>query len=198
MREVFLQIAGELEEKDLQFREMLAEKTTIDTARETWSVTREVGEFLYHLVLDKQPKHIVEVGMSQGYSTVWLAEAAREYGGKVTTIEIEESKIIAARERFDALGYQDTVTVLEGDARIILEKWTGPIDFLFLDAIKRDYITYLRSIERQLTKNAVVVADDVIEWRRKLDDFFDYIEGNSSYQVSVLELGHGVCLAERT
>lgn len=197
MRKEFEQIAKELEEKDAWFRDVLSKKTTIDTSLETWSVSRDVAEKLYSLVLAHKPQHIVEVGMSQGYSTIWLAEAAKSYGGKVTTIEIEESKIAAARNYFDQLGFQDTVTIIHGNAGEVLKNWTEPIDFLFLDAVKREYITCLQLAEQHMPIGGIAVADDVIEWRRKLDEFFDYIASKPEFESEILPLGHGLCILKK-
>lgn len=194
MREEFEQIAKELEDKDVWFRDVLSRKTTIDTSLETWSVSRDVAEFLYNTVMEKKPERIVEVGMSQGYSTIWLAEAAKNYGGKVDTIEIEPSKIIAARERFSRLGYDDTVTIHVGNALDVLAGWKDSVDLLFLDAVKREYIAYVKTVEHLFVPGTCIIADDVTEWRRKLDEFFDYIEANSNYISEVLPLGHGVCM----
>lgn len=192
MRADFERIAKELEEKDAWFRDVLSKKTTIDTSLETWSVTRDVAEKLYDLVLAHKPMHIVEVGMSQGYSTIWLAEAAKSYGGVVTTIEIEESKITTARKYFDQLGFQDTITIVQGNACEVLKQWSEPINFLFLDAVKREYVTCLQVVEHCIPPGGVVVADDVVEWRRKLDEFFSYIEGGGQYVGETISLGHGL------
>lgn len=197
MREEFKQIAKELEDKDAWFRDVLSKKTTIDTALETWSVTREVAEKLYSLVLEHKPKHILEVGMSQGYSTIWLAEAAESYGGKVTTIEIEESKIATARNYFDQLGFEKTIRIIHGNACEVLREWHEPVDFLFLDAVKREYVICLELLDPHIPSGGIVVADDVVEWRRKLDDFFAYIAEGARYHGETLPLGHGVYIAQK-
>lgn len=197
MREEFIRVANELEDKDAWFRDVLSKKTTIDTSLETWSVTRDVAEKIYHLVLEHKPKHIVEVGMSQGYSTIWLAEAAKSYGGVVTTIEIEESKIATARNYFDQLGFQDTINIVHGNACDVLKKWTESVEFLFLDAVKREYIACLQSVERLIPPGGIVIADDVVEWRRKLDEFFEYIEKGGLYDGETISLGHGLFIGRK-
>ncbi len=197
MREEFKQIAKELEEKDVWFRDVLSKKTTIDTSLETWSVTRDVAEKLYSLVLEHKPQHIVEVGMSQGYSTIWLAEAAQTYGGKVTTIEIEESKIEAARHYFDQLGFHETISIFPGNACDVLKEWKQPVDFLFLDAVKREYVTCLSLLDPFIPVGGIVIADDVIEWRRKLDEFFAYIQEGNRYTGETISLGHGLFIGQK-
>ena len=38
-------------------------------------------------------RRVLEIGTSNGYSTLWLADAARAIGGAVTTIELSEYKV---------------------------------------------------------------------------------------------------------
>ncbi|MBI2436680.1 MAG: class I SAM-dependent methyltransferase [Candidatus Magasanikbacteria bacterium] len=195
MRPEFVQITSELEKHDAWFRDVLSQKTTLPTEMESWSVTRDVAEKLYELALKYTPKHIVEVGTSLGYSTIWLAEASREYGGFVDTLENEASKILKAQETFDRLGYKN-VQIHFGDAIEILKNWSSPVDFVFLDARKREYVRQVQLLEPYLTKNASIIADDVTEWRRKLDEFFAYL-GSGNYTYEILELGHGLLVAQK-
>ena len=37
------------------------------------NIQRELGEFLYFLTIETSAKNIVELGTSNGYSTLWLA-----------------------------------------------------------------------------------------------------------------------------
>src|SRR3989304_1497035 len=100
------------------------------------SVTPEVGRFLHLLVKLTGARRILEVGMSGGYSTIWLASAAREKDGRGTTLELLPAKIERARHNFAAAGLQDIITIVAGDARQTLARLEGPFDLTFLDAEK--------------------------------------------------------------
>ncbi len=52
-------------------------------------------------------RRILETGTSHGYSTIWLAWAARGTDGHVTTIERAADKIAMARANFDRVGLAD-------------------------------------------------------------------------------------------
>jgi cephalosporin hydroxylase len=56
------------------------------------------------IVEESEARAILEVGTSYGYSTVWLAEAARATGGIVTSLELQQRKIDYARAAYDRLG----------------------------------------------------------------------------------------------
>jgi predicted O-methyltransferase YrrM len=196
MREKFLQAVAQLEYEDRLFQASLSSKVMMATSLETWAVAREVAEKLFELVLLYKPQTIVEVGTSLGYSTMWLAEAARSYGGKIITLEHEESKIKKTQELFDYLELQNTVTLIHTDAKDFLKNFTGQIDFLFLDALKRDYLEYIKLAEKNLQTHSIVCADDVVTWKRKVEDFLNHMQAGE-YQTEILELGHGLLIAKK-
>ncbi len=197
MRAIFLDAVKQLEYEDELFQDALSSKVTLATSLETWAVARPVAERLYELVQKYKPANIMEVGTSLGYSTIWMAEAAREYGGKIITLEHEPTKIAKTQKLFDELDLQNTITMIETDAEKFLESFDKQIDFLFLDAMKREYIDYIKLSEKNMPLGSLLVADDVVTWRRKLDEFFEYIENSGKYKIQVLELGHGLLLAEK-
>jgi predicted O-methyltransferase YrrM len=197
MRSEFLEAVAQLEYEDALFQDALSSQVMMATSLETWAVARPVAEKLYDLVLKYKPATILEVGTSLGYSTIWIAEAARQYGGKIITLEHETSKILKTQKLFDELELQNTVILIETDARKFLESFDKQIDFLFLDAMKREYIDYIKLAERNMPSGALLLADDVVTWRRKLDNFFEYIESSGKYTNEIFEIGHGLLLAEK-
>ena len=64
--------------------------TITDRPRQMLNITRDTGEFLAVLVQAMSARRVLEIGTSNGYSTLWLAEAARTIGGAVTTVEQAE------------------------------------------------------------------------------------------------------------
>ena len=97
-------------------------------------VTPEVGRFLHTLVLATRPRSIVEIGTSGGYSTVWLATAARALAASVVTLEIDPAKVRRATASLREAGVDGVATIVEGDAFTYLRERREPIDFVFLDA----------------------------------------------------------------
>src|SRR5437762_10776533 len=74
--------------------------TITDRPRRMLNITRDTGEFLSVLVLAMDARRVLEIGTSNGYSTLWLADAARRIGGAVTTVEMSEFKIGMAKQNF--------------------------------------------------------------------------------------------------
>src|SRR3989338_11439941 len=78
-------------------------------------IPEETGKFFYILVSSIKPKNILEIGTCIGYSAIWLAEAAKKHGGKVTTIEIDKEDAGIAIENFRKANLNN-ISLINGDA----------------------------------------------------------------------------------
>ena len=104
------------------------------------NVTPDTGRLLWILVRLARPRHILEVGTSNGYSTIWLADAARAVGGHVVTLETNPDKARLARENIARAGVADVVEIVEGPAQETLARLAGPFEIVFLDADRASYL----------------------------------------------------------
>ncbi len=156
------------------------------------NIPPETGEFFHILVLISKAKNILEVGTSNGYSTIWLGEAAKQNKGKVTTIEISEHKVKMAAENFKRAKIGKIIKILQGDALQEIPKLKGGFDFLFLDAIKEDYINYFKLVYPKLTKNAIIVADNAIMFEKYMKVYLDYVRHNENLRSVLVPIGSGV------
>lgn len=140
-----------------------------------FNISRKTGEFLEKLVKEHKPKNILEIGTSNGYSTIWLAVAGDEVGAAVTTIETEQEKIDLAKENFKKAGLKN-IKIIKGPALEILPKLKQRFDFVFLDAVKSEYIDYLKLLLPKLKKPAIVTAHNIISAREKLKDYLEFVK----------------------
>ena len=124
------------------------------------ALTREQGEYLYDLLLDKQPKSIVEFGTSFGISTLYLGAAAKAYGGKVISTELLSEKCRVAQQNFEEAGLADCIDLREGDALQTLSQSPEQIDFLLMDGWNDLYLPLLKMLEPRLTKGALIYTDN--------------------------------------
>ena len=157
-----------------------------------FNIPAATGKFFYNLVLVSKAKNILEVGTSNGYSTIWLAEAAKQNRGKVTTIEISESKVRMAKENFERAKLNNTIKIIHGDALKEIPKLREKYDFMFIDAIKSDYINYLKLNEKNLEKNSIIVADNAIIFKDKMNHYLNYLQNNKNYSSILVPIGTGV------
>jgi len=156
-----------------------------------FNIPASTGKFFYNLVLISKAKNILEVGTSNGYSTIWLAEAVKKNNGKVTTIEISDFKVKIAKENFKRSKLSN-IKIIQGDALKEIPKLKEKYDFMFIDAIKKDYINYLKLAEKNLKKESIIVADNAIMFKDKMKDYLNYVEKNKNYSSVLVPIGSGV------
>lgn len=158
-------------------------------------ITPDVGRLLHTLVLAARPRAIIEIGTSGGYSTIWLATAARDVGASVTTLEIDPVKVRLANANLHAAGVDDVATVAEGDAFAHLRTRAEPADFVFLDAEKEDYLAFFELIVPLLPPGGVLVADNLLSHAGDLAPFRDRALAHQELSAVVVPIGRGELLA---
>ena len=133
------------------------------------------------LVESSKAKRGVEVGTATGYGAILMGLGFERNGGKLVTVDIDAKMVKVAEENLRKVGLQDVVTVVEGDALQVLPKLEGQFDFVYIDAVKRDYLKYFKALEPKLVPGAVIVADNVIRSARSMPDFFEYVNNSPDY-----------------
>jgi predicted O-methyltransferase YrrM len=120
------------------------------------------GRFLFSLVAPQADCEVLEIGAGRGYSTIWLAAGVRNLGGRVLSLERDESCIADWRRNVADAGLEETALLVEGDARETLAGIDDVFDVVFLDAANRFYEELFTLAREKLEPGALVVADDVI------------------------------------
>jgi predicted O-methyltransferase YrrM len=159
-------------------------------------IPREVGEFLHTLVLAANAQTIVEIGTSAGYSTLWLALATQQTGGRVITFEIDSAKVGLARRSFADAGLADAIDLKHVDARDgIGDVDTGSVDLTFLDAEKDVYEPLLEPIVQALRPGGLLVADNLTSHAEELAAFRELALGHPELTGLVVPIGRGELVA---
>lgn len=176
-------------------------------------IRKEMQSFLKVLLAIKKPLSILEVGTAVGFSAILMSEYAPEKC-QITTIEKYEPRIPIARENFKRAGKEGQITLLEGDALEILKGLDGSYDFIFMDAAKAQYISYLPEVLRLLAKDGVLVSDnvlqdgDIIESRfaverrnrtihSRMREYLYELKHHKLLETSIIPLGDGVALSTK-
>jgi len=171
------------------------------TQHDFWNVARSSANFLNMLIKISGSKNVVEVGTSNGYSGIWIGKALKATGGKLTTIEYYEKRIVLAQENFKTCEVDDIITIKQGSATEVLEELCSQddfeIDFAFIDANKGEYVKYFDLINPKLKKGAIIAADNITSHPEKVATFVDKIKADPNYQVEILDLPAGMLIGYR-
>jgi len=162
------------------------------------SVGPATGQFLNLLARESEAKTILEVGSSYGYSTVWLAEAARATGGKVISLELRPEKQKHARASIEKAGLGGVVDFRLGDALESLGKLKESVDFVLLDLWKNLYIPCFDLFYKRLRKGAFVIADNMTypeSSRPHAEKYRKHIRKQAGIESVLLPIGSGIELS---
>jgi caffeoyl-CoA O-methyltransferase len=181
----------------LERRDALQRRGNLPRRKRLRQVTPDVGRLLHTLVLCTRPRLILEIGTSGGYSAMWLATAARSVGAAVVTLESDPSKVQLAASNLREAGLSDAVAIVQTDAFDYLGDRREPVDFVFLDAEKEDYLRYLDLIVPLLPAGGLLVADNMISAAEELAEFRRRAESDPRLSTVVVPIPRGELLAAK-
>ncbi|QJA09163.1 O-methyltransferase [Romboutsia sp. CE17] len=173
-------------------------------------VHKEVSDLLKVLLKLDKPKTILEVGCAIGYSSILFATTVGSEV-KITTVERNESMIEKAKENIKRAGFENNITILEGDAEELLPKVEGEFDMIFLDAAKGQYKLFYDMVIDKLKVGGLLISDNILYKgmvahddfvvRRKktivkrMRNYLDYICNCDYLSTSLIPIGDGVALS---
>jgi predicted O-methyltransferase YrrM len=140
-------------------------------------------------------RNVLEIGTSNGYSTIWLAATIGPLGGRVTSIDKDPRKHALARENLAAVDLLRYVDLRLGDATEIAARLTGPFDCLFFDA---DRISAPKQLELLLPKLALpglLLADNAISHPDQIAGYLARIEQIERISHTIIPVGKGLSVA---
>jgi predicted O-methyltransferase YrrM len=172
------------------------DKATTERPRRMLNITRDTGEFLAVLVQATAARRVLEIGTSNGYSTLWLANAARAMGGAVTTVELSDYKVGLARQNFSRSGLAASITLVQDDAGRVLERAVdASFDLIFLDAERPEYPGWWPHLKRVLRPGGLLVVDNATSHPEQMAPFVALVKADADFTTSLVPVGNGEFLA---
>jgi predicted O-methyltransferase YrrM len=166
--------------------------------RRMLNITREVGEFLAVLVRAMNAQRVLEIGTSNGYSTLWLALSAKAVNGHVTTVETSDFKFALAERNFARSGLAAYITQVHGDAGALLKgKPESSFDLVFLDSERSEYSGWWPDIKRVLRKGGLLVVDNATSHAAEIAPFAALVCADRDFTICTVPIGKGEFLATR-
>lgn len=180
------ELLGELEEFG-----STNDAATDDRSRKMLNITHDTGVFLALLIKASKAKKVLEIGTSNGYSTLWLADAVGK-DGTVTTIEQAPHKRAMAEQNFQRAGLRPRIQQIEDEAgRFIATRDAGEYDFIFLDSDRGQYADWWPSLQRILADGHLMVVDNAISHAHQMEDFNRLVTASDGYLSSLSPIGKG-------
>jgi predicted O-methyltransferase YrrM len=165
----------------------------------TWhdlNVPKSDGQLLYDIIVKNNYKYAVEIGTSTGHSGIWIAWALSKTGGKLITIEIDETRHKEALANFKEAGLDQYIDARLADAHELVPKLNGPIDFVFSDADKDWYTNYFKALDPKLKVGGCFTAHNY--GMSGVVEYYEYIKKLPNYKTTVDQRGGGMIISYKT
>ena len=146
------------------------------------NIEPESAALLALWVRSKRTQKVLEIGTSNGHSTIWLADAVRATGGHVTSLEIEAARTALAQQHLQQVGLAEQVSLHTIDAAEFLSQAQADYDVILLDAERSFYVDYWPDLRRLLTgkTGALLVVDNVLSHAEQVADFIALVQADTS------------------
>jgi predicted O-methyltransferase YrrM len=158
------------------------------------NVEPETASLLGVLVRSTRARRVLELGASNGYSTIWLADAVEATGGTLTSVEIDPVRTALARAHLDRAGLAaDLVTGDAGD--VLRASPEAAWDLVFLDAERPAYAGYWPELLRTLRPGGGLLAiDSVLSHAPEVAEVTALIEAEPAVTTVLVPIGAGLRL----
>ncbi len=162
--------------------------------REIPNISEENAEYLKKIIQEKNPKHILEIGTANGYSTLHFASVILP-DSDITTIEQAWNMHIDAVTNFKNCKLKN-IHAIWWDAKSVIPSLAWEyFDFIYIDAMKKEYLQYLLLILPKMTSDALIIIDDVVKFWDKMKDLYDFLDENHiEYKICQTDPDDGIMI----
>jgi predicted O-methyltransferase YrrM len=162
------------------------------------NVEPDTAAVLALLVRATAARRVLEVGTSNGYSTLWLADAVRSVGGRLVSVDLDPGRSALAAKNLRRAGLDGLVELRVQDARQALadsprEAW----DMIFLDAERPAYAGYWEELVRVLRPCGLLAVDNVLSHAAELEEFRALVLADARVGEALVPTGAGLLLVVR-
>lgn len=183
---------------DLYVRGREFDRAQADRLHRWRNVEPDTARLLAVLIRALAPRRLLELGTSNGYSTIWLADAADAVGGRLTTVELDPSRSAQAGQNLQRARLEHIVDLQVADAGSVLSASPdGAWGFIFLDAERPAYTGYWPDLVRALAPRGLLAVDNVISHADELVEFREQVSGDDRVTEALAPTGAGLLLVVR-
>ena len=165
----------------------------IKRLREFWiqnevpNITDENAKFLRNIIELQKTKNMLEIGSANWFSAIQFGFELEKTWWKLTTIEFSEPSQEQVLENIKSVWLENIITSIRANALFEIPKLKDIYDFVFIDWMKRRTKNFFDLVYDKVEMWWIIVVDDVIKFREKMGDFWDYLE-NNNLQYNILPI----------
>jgi len=157
------------------------------------NITDKNARFLRDLIRLQKTKNMLEIGSANWYSAIQFGLELEKTWGKLTTIEFSEPSQKQVLENIKAVWLEETITSIRSNALFEIPKLNKKYDFVFIDAMKRRTKDFFDLVYDKIEFWWIIIVDDVIKYKEKMWDFWEYIEKNElKYSILPIDWDDGI------
>jgi len=164
------------------------------------NVPKQDGKLLYDLIIQGKYTRALEIGTSTGHSGIYIAWALSKTGGKLISIDIDESRHRTAVENFKKAGLSEYIDARLADAHTLVKELEGPFDFVFSDADKNWYKNYFIDVDPKLVVGGCYTTHNIQDssygrrggWNQ---EYMEYVKSLDNYESTLNSEGGGVLIS---
>jgi predicted O-methyltransferase YrrM len=168
-----------------------------DHSRKMLNLEPETAHLLSILLRSSRRIRLLEIGTSNGYSTIWLAWATRPFGGHVISIERDAHKLALADANLRQAGLRKVVDLIQGEATQVVATLVGPFDCVFFDADRTSAPSQLALLVPKLTAEVFLLADNALSHPQEIAAYLAAVQALPQFEHLVIPVGKGLSIAYR-
>jgi predicted O-methyltransferase YrrM len=160
----------------------------------------ETARLIEILILSSQRRRVLEIGTSNGYSTLWLAGALSHIpeAQPLVSVEREPEKVEQARANIARAGLEKWVEIRQGDATEIVGALSGPFDAVFFDADRVSAPEQLALLLPKLEADVFLLADNALSHPQEISGYLEAVKALPDFTSMVVPIGKGLHVAFRS
>jgi predicted O-methyltransferase YrrM len=155
-------------------------------------IAREAGQFLNILIKAMKAATVLQVGVSDGYLTLWLADAVTGIDGQVIVVESDVVHFDTAKEVFDRAPVSERIQLFQGEVAELLPVLEGPFDLVVFDAEPASALPYFHLLFDQIRSNALLCCEKAISNAGALSEYLAYMHDRPGLESILVPIGEGI------
>lgn len=156
------------------------------------------AQLLHILLSSSRRRSLLEIGTSNGYSTIWLVWTVAAHGGRVVSVDRSAEKQKLADANLRRVGLRELVDLKCGDATEIVAHLPGPFDCVFFDADRYSAPAQLQALLPKLTPDVLLLADNALSHPNEIAGYLQALEALPGFERVIVPVGKGLSVAYRS